>query len=213
VKLPADYQQFVPLPSHETIRVAWPTPNHSLFDSPQRFFARTRGNPDYGKPGWTRDCGKRFHRGCDIAPVKVTATGKTTRVVFTDCATNRDFESEEPAFLPHDDVFCVLDGKVAEIVSDENASDFGKHIVVEHNWPRSGEKFYTLYGHLSEEAVSDPPSAISRGQAIGRMGQTSRSADARNWMAIAPHLHFEVRDVQGRAYDPVEFLQEFLPRG
>jgi murein DD-endopeptidase MepM/ murein hydrolase activator NlpD len=43
------------------------------------------------------------------------------------------------------------------------------------------------------------------------MGQTSRSADARNWMAIAPHLHFEVRDADGHAYDPVEFLKRFLP--
>ena len=39
------------------------------------------------------------------------------------------------------------------------------------------------------------------------MGQTARSADARNWMAIAPHLHFEVRDAEGRAYEPVEFLK------
>jgi murein DD-endopeptidase MepM/ murein hydrolase activator NlpD len=28
-------------------------------------------------------------------------------------------------------------------------------------------------------------------------------------MAIAPHLHFEVRDAEGRAYEPVEFLKRF----
>jgi len=198
----------VALPSEERIQIAWPTPNRFLLDTPERFYARTRINPDYGKPGFTRDCGKRFHRGCDIAPVNVTATGKTTRVIFTDCTSNTDFESEEPTFVPQDDVFCVFDGRVVEVVEDENASDFGKHVVVEHVWPRSGEKFFTLYGHLAE---IDAKGAVAKRQRIGKMGQTSRSADARNWMAIAPHLHFEVRDVTGQSFDPVEFLMKFLP--
>ena len=193
--------KFVPLPAGEMIQLTWPTPNHSLFDAPEKFFARTRVNPDYGKPGWTRDCGKRFHRGCDIAPVNIAATGKTTMVVFTDCATGKDFESVEPTFVPHDDVFRVFEGTVVEVVTDESLSDFGKHVVIEHRWPGSGEKFFTLYAHLAE---------VINGSRIGKMGQTSRSADARNWMAIAPHLHFEVRDATGNNYDPVEFLRRFL---
>ena len=140
----------------------------------------------------------------------MTATNKTTRVIFTDCATGKDFESEEPTFVPHDDVSCVCDGTISEIVNDESQSDFGKHIVIEHRWPRSGEKFFTIYGHLAEIAVSGQRSAISRGQVIGVMGQTARSADARNWLAIAPHLHFEVRNAAGETYDPVEFLKRFL---
>ena len=224
VERSAAYQSFVALPSEEPIQIAWPTPNRLLLDTPERFYARTRVNADYGKPGWTRDCRKRFHRGCDIAPVDVTATGRTTRVIFTDCATNADFESEEPTFVPQDEVFCVFDGRVAEVVEDENASDFGRHIVIEHVWPRSGEKFFTLYAHLAEIAGDfteidgrtattergPPKAAVARGQRIGRMGQTARSADARNWMSIAPHLHFEVRDAGGRAYEPVEFLRRFL---
>jgi murein DD-endopeptidase MepM/ murein hydrolase activator NlpD len=203
--------QFLTVPDDDRLRIAWPTANHFLFDAPEQFFACTRVNPDYGKPGWTRDCGKRFHRGCDIAPVKVTATGRTTRVIFTDCATNKDFESEEPTFVPHDGVFCVSDGTIAEVVADENVSNFGKHIVIEHAWPRSGAKFFTLYAHLSEVSTVPVSSRILPGVRVGRMGQTSRSADARNWMAIAPHLHFEVRDADGQSYDPVEFLRRFLP--
>ena len=203
--------QFLTLPDDERLRIAWPTANHFLFDAPAKFFACTRVNPDYGKPGWTRDCRKRFHRGCDIAPVNVTATGRTTRVIFTDCATNKDFESEEPTFVPHDDVFCVFDGTLAEVIVDENVSDFGKHVVIEHVWPRTGAKFFTLYGHLVEVSTVPASSRIRQGTKVGRMGQTSRSADARNWMAIAPHLHFEVRDADGRSYDPVEFLKRFLP--
>jgi len=201
--------QFSPLPNGETIVIGWPTPNHALLEAPERFFARTRINPDYGKPGCTRDCGRRFHRGCDIAPVSVTATGKTTRVVFTDCATGRDFESVEPTFVPHDEVFCVFDGTVAAVSEDETASDFGQHIVAEHIWPGSDGSFFTLYAHLAEVFVPHPSSLILRGQRIGRMGQSSGSADARNLMAIAPHLHFEVRDAAGRNYDPVEFLRRF----
>jgi murein DD-endopeptidase MepM/ murein hydrolase activator NlpD len=202
--------QFLSLPDDESPRIAWPTPNHFLFDAPEKFFARTRVNPDYGKPGWTRDCGNRFHRGCDIAPIRATATGHTTLVVFTDCATNTDFESEEPTFVPQDDVFCVLDGTVHEVVNDETTSDFGKHVVIEHTWPRDGGKLFTLYAHLADVAVGSQLSAISIGQRIGRMGQTSRSGEARNWMAIAPHLHFEVWNADGGAYDPAKFLRRFL---
>ncbi len=196
------YQHFTPLPSDETLRIVWPTPNRQLRSAPEKFFARTRANPDYGKPGFTRDCGKRFHRGCDIAPVNVTATGQTTRVVFTDCATGQDYESDEPTFVPHDPVLRVCDGVVSEWVDDETASDFGIHVVIEHRWPKSGEKFFTLYGHLR---------AINRagGDVLGWMGQSSRNADARNWMLIAPHLHFEVWNAAGEPYDPVEFLRRF----
>ena len=201
------YQGFIPLPSDEPVRIAWPTPNRQLLLAPEKFFARTRANSEYGRPGFTRDCGRQFHRGCDIAPVQVTPTGGTTRVVFTDCATNRDFTSDEPTFVPHDDVFCVFDGIVHEMVTDESVSDFGKHVVVAHRWPRCGGIFYTLYAHLAEIAVSGQRPAVSAGQFLGPMGQTSRSAEARNWMRIAPHLHFEVRDATGRAYDPAEFLR------
>jgi murein DD-endopeptidase MepM/ murein hydrolase activator NlpD len=203
--------EFLSLPDGDQLGIVWPTPNRFLFNAPTKYFARTRVNPDYGRPGWTRDCGKRFHRGCDIAPVKVTATGRTTRVIFTDCATSKDFESEEPTFVPHDDIFCIFDGTITEVVGDENASDFGKHVVIEHAWSRSGAKFLTLYAHLSEVSGFVASSRILQGVRIGRMGQTSRSADARNWMAITPHLHFEVRDAEGRSYDPVEFLKRFLP--
>jgi murein DD-endopeptidase MepM/ murein hydrolase activator NlpD len=199
---------FVSLPVDEPLRIAWPTPNRTLLNEPEKFFARTRVNPDYGKPGWTRDCGKRFHRGCDIAPVSVTPTGRTTVVVYTDCATGRDFESEEPTFVPHDDVFCVCNGVVTEAVADEMASDFGRHVVVEHRWPVSGENFYTLYGHMSEILVSNHQS-LNTGHPLGKMGQTSRVADARNWMLVAPHLHFEVRNATGNAYDPLAFLKTF----
>ena len=203
---------FVPFPVEAKLVIAWPTPNQQLRTAPDHFFARTRANPDFGKPGWTRDCGRRFHRGCDIAPVRATVTGRTTRVLFTDCATGHDYESEEPTFVPHDEVFGIYPGQVIEAVTDEAASDFGRHVVLEHTWPVSGTKFFTLYGHLATVAVA-PATVLPRaGGRLGCMGQTARSADARNWLAIAPHVHFEVWDAAGNAYDPVAFLQCFLPQ-
>jgi Peptidase family M23 len=209
---------FVLLPANEPLKIVWPTPNQFLRTAPAKFFARTCANPDYGRPGFTRDCGKRFHRGCDIAPVDVTPTGQITRVIFTDCATSKDYESDEPTFVPHDPVFCVYDGVVSELVDDESASDFGKHIIIEHRWPVSGEKFFTLYGHLAgilvgADCIRDrsrlKTAPTKTAQPIGQMGQTSRLADARNWMRIAPHLHFEVRNAAGEPYDPVEFLSRY----
>ena len=200
VNWPADYQAFVPLPSDESVRAVWPTPG--------RAFARTRVNPDYGRPGWTRDCGRRFHRGCDIAPVNVTATGQTTVVEFTDCVTGQDFASVEPTLVPHDEVVAVLPGTVVERVTEPGASDFGLHVILEHRWPGSGQPFYTLSAHLAAIVVADRQT-VAGGQPLGVMGQTSRNADARNWMLIAPHLHFEVRDAAQRPYDPAEFLRRF----
>ena len=214
---PTRETRFVPVPRGESIRIAWPTPNQQLWTAPENFFARTRVNPDFGKPGWTRDCGRRFHRGCDIAPIRSTATGQTTTVNFTDCATGKDFTSAEPTWIPHDEVWAVFPGRIIEAVTDESDSDFGRHVVLEHRWPHSNTKFFTLYGHLAEVSVSalagvaDSDFVAASVTLLGRLGQTARSADARNWMAIAPHLHFEVWDATGASYDPVEFLKKFLP--
>ncbi len=128
--------------------------------------------------------------------------------MFTDCTTGQEYPSTEPTFIPHDDVFCVFDGKVIEAVTDEMASNYGRHVIIEHHWPNCGEKFFTLYGHLSAVGVTHHQPLIT-GHLVGRMGQTSRNADARNWMLIAPHLHFEVRNADGQPYDPVAFLHRF----
>lgn len=199
------------MPSDEKLRLAWPTPARGLFSAPADYFARTRANPDYGWPGMTRDCGRRFHRGCDIAPAVPRPTGRTTIVAFSDCARGTEYDSEEPTLLCDDPVFAVAAGRVAESCADAAASLLGLHLVLEHRWPGSGRPFFTLYAHLQAIQVADGD-AVAAGARIGTMGQTSSSADARNWMAIAPHLHFEVWDAARRAFHPVDFLRAFLPR-
>ena len=108
-------------------------------------------------------------------------------------------------------MFGVYGGRIVKLVADETASDFGKHLVLEHVWPRRGEKFYTLYAHLADIVVS-PRSPVAARQLLGHMGQTSRDPDARNWMAVAPHLHFEVRNAANQPHNPEDFLRAFLPR-
>jgi murein DD-endopeptidase MepM/ murein hydrolase activator NlpD len=131
--------------------------------------------------------------------------------MFSNCATGTEFASEEPVLVCDEDVFSVFGGVVAEVVPDESASTLGLHVVVEHRWPVSGQKFFTLYAHLRTIAVTAGES-LRAGQVVGRMGQTSSSTDARNWMAIAPHLHFEAWDENSNAFDPEKFLRTFLPR-
>lgn len=206
VNRPATFQ---PLPAREPLALHWPTPNRSLFSAPDFFFARTRANPDYGRPGWTRDCGRRFHRGCDIAPVAPRAAGRTTTVLFSDCERKTEYPSEEPVFFCDDEIFALSDGHVCETCADESASPLGLHIVIEHRWPTCRKSFFTLYAHLG--SIEIPVGGIVRGgRHIGRMGQTSSSADARNWMAVAPHLHLEISDENRDPYDPEHFLRTFL---
>lgn len=187
--------------------LAWPTLGRGLFHDLGRYVARTRANPDYGKPGWTRDCGKRFHRGVDIAPVHARETGRMTTVLFSDCETGREYPSEERTWIPEDEVFAVLPGRVIECNSDESKSDLGLYVVLQHG----PERLFTLYGHLAALNVESGMD-VRAGALLGQMGQTSKNADARNWMAIAPHLHFEVITNFGGAHDPLEFLLRGLTK-
>lgn len=189
-------------------RLAWPTRRQDLFVTPDTYFARTRANASYGLPGWTRDCGKRFHRGCDIAPLHVRETGRVTTVVFSNCDDGREYPSEEAVLEPDDDVFAVFAGEVVEANEQEALSDFGLFVVVRHAWP-DGARCFTLYGHLAAVEVRGGQ-LVRAGAPLGRLGATSRSADARNWMAVAPHLHFEVIAGNGGALDPVAFLKAGL---
>jgi murein DD-endopeptidase MepM/ murein hydrolase activator NlpD len=202
---------FIAVPEEPDLTFAWPTGNHHLFYRPELFVARTRANPDYGMPGWTRECGRKFHRGLDIAPVRPIATGKTTRVMFTNCASSEEYPSDERTWTVDEHVMTVADGIVAEINHDESTSTLGRYILIKHRWPSSRQPFFSLYAHLASIAV-ESDAQVRAGQIIGTMGQTSSSPDARNWMAIAPHLHLEFHDAAGNAYHPLEILQKFLPR-
>lgn len=202
---------FVALPGAVSPFLAWPSDNRTLFTDPSRFVARTRANPDYGRPGFTRDCGRRFHRGLDIAPARVEPDGRLHRVVFSDCARGTEYPSDEPGWIPRDRLYAMTDGVVAERHDDADTSTLGRHLILRHRWPGTNAAFYSLYAHLETSVVAEG-ATVTAGQAIGTMGMTSSSADARTWMAIAPHLHLELFDADGRSYDPERFLRALLIR-
>ncbi|MBP1616421.1 MAG: putative peptidase [Bacteroidetes bacterium] len=67
---------------------------------------------------------------------------------------------------------------------------YGKCIIVDH-----GFGYQTLYAHLSEYKVR-AGQAVSRGQQIGKVGNTGKST--------GPHLHYEVH-VQGKPDNPAKY--------
>ncbi len=203
---------FIDRPTRVLPFLAWPSDNRTLFTDPARFVARTRANPDYGRPGFTRDCGRRFHRGLDIAPAHAEPDGRLHRVVFSDCARGTEYPSDEPGWIPRDRLYAMADGVVAERHDTAETSTLGRHLILFHRWPGSTTAaFYALYAHLDEITVAEG-ATVTAGQVIGTMGMTSASADARTWMAIAPHLHLEFFDERGRSFDPEQFLCALLVR-
>lgn len=77
------------------------------------------------------------------------------------------------------------------IYASQKISGYGKMVVIRHS-----PSFATVYAHLSRMGVR-VGDRVSRGQLIGRVGNTGRSTN--------PHLHFEIRH-RRRAVDPLLYL-------
>lgn len=112
----------------------------------------------------------RFHEGIDIAPVKRDKAGN-----------------------PLDLVMSIADGKVAHTSPIPGRSNYGKYVVVEHDW--DGAKIYSLYAHLAEitAAVGD---AVESGSVLGRMGYTGVGLDR-----TRAHVHLELGMLMSMNYD------------
>jgi murein DD-endopeptidase MepM/ murein hydrolase activator NlpD len=91
-----------------------------------------------------------------------------------------------PIGLP---IYATADGVVTKA---EYNGGFGRHIVIDH-----GYGYETLYAHLSEIAV-EGGKRVSRGQLIGRLGNTGRSS--------GPHLHYTIYR-NGQAVNPRYYLK------
>lgn len=122
-----------------------------------------------GKFGFVRDPRRigghiayaRFHEGLDIKPL------------------NRDEKGE-----PLDDVLAISPGRVVHVSKTASQSNYGRYIVVEHDWGQG--PFYSLYAHLNATQV-EVGDAVKAGQPLGRLGYTGAGIDKRR-----AHLHIEL---------------------
>lgn len=82
------------------------------------------------------------------------------------------------------------------VIKDKGySSGYGNFVKVEH--PATG--YVTLYGHLSRiprHIRKGRP--VKRGEVIAYSGNTG--------LSTAPHLHYEVRGVDGKTYNPIQFF-------
>jgi len=173
---PAPYPS--PIDPVRPLALRLPTDNRALLDGrPEAFFMGVDRTVD-GKPalvwqagqfGYVRNPTKhgddtvyvRMHEGLDIAP------------------TLRDKRGE-----PLDLVRSIADGRVVFINPVPGASNYGLHVIVEHDWGYGS--FYSLYAHLMRIDAT-LGTTVRAGETLGRLGYTGRGIDRRR-----AHVHLEL---------------------
>lgn len=103
----------------------------------------------------------RFHEGLDIKPVRRDSAGE-----------------------PLDDILAISPGRVVHVAKIPSQSNYGRYIVLEHDWDQS--PFYSLYAHLASTSV-EVGDFVTAGHPVGRLGYTGAGIDKRR-----AHLHLEV---------------------
>jgi len=164
-----------------------PTVNRYLFsDTPQKFYMYTYRSFDgesskpwtAGKYGYVRTLRKtsegvlatKFHEGIDIRPIKRDSAGR-----------------------PLDLIKSIAKGKVVHINNSAGGSNYGRYIVVEHDWGTG--KFYSLYAHL-DKIQSTVGQQVNAGTVIAKMGYTGVGINRER-----AHLHLELNVLVQRGYD------------
>ena len=154
-----------------------PTANHALFDAPADFFQFVDRNFDGAKTtpweggqfGFVRDPRRigsriayaRFHEGLDIKPLQRDAKGN-----------------------PQDEVGAIADGVVVYAAASSGLSNYGRYIVVRHDW--GGSPYFSLYAHLASSLVS-AGQQVKAGTPLGILGYTGSGIDQRR-----AHVHVEL---------------------
>jgi len=93
-------------------------------------------------------------------------------------------------------VVCPVEGVVHSFQNNKNFLDYGPTVILEHNV--EGETFYSLYGHLSLDSLSDKKvgQKIEKDECFGWIGDPSHNG---GW---PPHLHFQLMlDMLGNSGD------------
>jgi len=164
---------------HSAPLVDFPAPNHTLgsghpdefFMGVDRTFEGKKSQPwQGGQFGYVRNPRRdgngeifytRLHEGIDIRPLKRDAQGN-----------------------PLDQVLAAAAGRVVHVSASPGASNYGRYIVIEHQW--DGSRYYTLYAHLASTAVT-PGETVRQGQPLGQLGFSGAGLNRER-----AHVHFEV---------------------
>jgi murein DD-endopeptidase MepM/ murein hydrolase activator NlpD len=171
----------------QTLNLTLPTDNDAIFrgDGPafyqcvERDYQGVKTTPwEGGQYGFVRDPKEigghivftRFHEGIDIRPLQRDAQGE-----------------------PLDEVRAIAPGKVVHTSLAAGYSNYGKYVVIEHQW--DGSSYYSLYGHLSEISVH-PGESVGRGERVARMGHTGTGINQ-----IRSHLHLELNLVYSHQFN------------
>ncbi|NNC89110.1 MAG: M23 family metallopeptidase [Akkermansiaceae bacterium] len=164
--------------SARPLRLQLPTDNKAIFSGGgeayymyvDRTFEGRKSKPwEAGQYGFVRNLkrteegiiGTRFHEGIDIRPVKRDSSGR-----------------------PLDAVRTIATGVVAYVNNSAKASNYGKYVVVEHNW--GDGPFFSLYAHLAGIDVQ-PGQRVLGGFQLGTMGYTGSGITR-----TRAHLHLEL---------------------
>ncbi|CDF80382.1 peptidase, M23 family [Formosa agariphila KMM 3901] len=83
-------------------------------------------------------------------------------------------------------ILAALDGHIHSFQNNTNFGDYGPTIILKHEV--SNVEFYTLYGHLSLESISNIKvgQGVKQGQEIACLGTSAVNGD------YPPHLHFQI---------------------
>lgn len=112
----------------------------------------------------------KFHEGIDISPIKRDAAGN-----------------------PLDLITSISDGTVVHVSPLAGRSNYGKYLVVEHQW--DGSRVYSLYAHLSKITVN-PGDPVKTGSVLGQMGFTGDGIDR-----TRSHLHLEIAFLMSERFE------------
>ena len=145
-------------------------------------------SPESGSWGFVRNVREfpqgrvytRFHEGLDIRPVARNSRG-----------------------IPVDPVKAIASGVVAYVNPSASASNYGKYVVVQHNFGYG--PMYSLYAHLASTSVQ-VGQRISQGSVLGVLGSTGSGLNN-----ARAHVHLEFNIMLSDRYN--QYLNSANPHG
>lgn len=176
--------------SGQRLSLEFPTTNDALLRGDVASFYMptdlTNKPPESGSWGFVRNVREfpegrvytRFHEGLDIRPVARDARG-----------------------IPTDPVKAIANGVVAYVNPSASRSNYGKYVVVRHDWAGYGS-FYSLYAHLASTSA-EIGQQVSPSSVLGILGSTG--AGLNNSRA---HVHLELNIMLSERFD--DWMRHFL---